>query len=86
MNGTDVLAVVQQMCGKAVPVSVTTGGFADTGALDGDFDSFLEVFSENDYKRIYAAAEKQSKMLSGLRRSLSEASQPQLSIRDPLRF
>jgi len=44
------------------------------------------MIAENDYKRIYAAAEKQSKMLSGLRRSLSEASQPQLSTRDPQRF
>ena len=31
------------------------------------------MIAENDYKRIYTAAEKQSKMLSGLRRSLSEA-------------
>ena len=32
-----------------------------------------KMISQNDYNRIYAAAEKQSKMLSGLRRSLSEA-------------
>jgi len=31
------------------------------------------MIAENDYKRIYTAAEKQSKMLSELRRSLSEA-------------
>jgi four helix bundle protein len=31
------------------------------------------MIARNDYSRIYAAAEKQSKMLSGLRRSLSEA-------------
>ena len=31
------------------------------------------MIARNDYRRIYAAAEKQSKMLSGLRRSLSEA-------------
>ena len=30
------------------------------------------MIARNDYRRIYAAAEKQSKMLSGLRRSLSE--------------
>jgi four helix bundle protein len=30
------------------------------------------MIAESEYKRIYAAAEKQSKMLSGLRRSLSE--------------
>jgi hypothetical protein len=30
------------------------------------------MIAQNDYNRIYAAAEKQSKMLSGLRRSLSE--------------
>jgi len=29
------------------------------------------MIAQNDYKRIYAAAEKQSKVLSGLRRSLS---------------
>src|SRR6266516_7743545 len=29
-----------------------------------------KMIAENDYKRIYTAAEKQSKMLSGLRRSL----------------
>jgi four helix bundle protein len=32
-----------------------------------------KMITENDYNRIYAAAEKQSKMLSGLRRSLSES-------------
>ena len=32
-----------------------------------------KMITQNDYNRIYAAAEKQSKMLSGLRRSLSEA-------------
>jgi four helix bundle protein len=32
-----------------------------------------KMIAQNDYSRIYAAAEKQSKMLSGLRRSLSEA-------------
>jgi four helix bundle protein len=31
------------------------------------------MIEQNDYNRIYAAAEKQSKMLSGLRRSLSES-------------
>jgi four helix bundle protein len=31
-----------------------------------------KMISQNNYNRIYAAAEKQSKMLSGLRRSLSE--------------
>ena len=31
------------------------------------------IIARNDYSQIYAAAEKQSKMLSGLRRSLSEA-------------
>jgi four helix bundle protein len=31
-----------------------------------------KMISQNDYNRIYVAAEKQSKMLSGLRRSLSE--------------
>ena len=30
-----------------------------------------KMIAQNDYNRIYAAAEKQSKMLSGLRRSLS---------------
>jgi four helix bundle protein len=30
-----------------------------------------KMISQNDYRRIYTAAEKQSKMLSGLRRSLS---------------
>jgi len=30
------------------------------------------MITQNDYNRIYAAAEKQSKMLSGLRRALSE--------------
>jgi four helix bundle protein len=32
-----------------------------------------KMIPQNDYSRIYAAAEKQSRMLSGLRRSLSEA-------------
>ena len=32
-----------------------------------------KMIAQNDYSRIYAAAEKQSRMLSGLRRSLSEA-------------
>jgi four helix bundle protein len=31
-----------------------------------------KMIAQNDYNRIYAAAEKQSKMLSGLRRSLSQ--------------
>jgi four helix bundle protein len=31
-----------------------------------------KMISQNDYDQIYGAAEKQSKMLSGLRRSLSE--------------
>ena len=31
-----------------------------------------KMISQNDYNRIYVVAEKQSKMLSGLRRSLSE--------------
>ncbi len=31
-----------------------------------------KMITQNDYSRIYTAAEKQSKMLSGLRRSLSE--------------
>jgi four helix bundle protein len=31
-----------------------------------------KMIAQNDYNLIYAAAEKQSKMLSGLRRSLSE--------------
>jgi four helix bundle protein len=31
-----------------------------------------KMIAQDDYTRIYAAAEKQSKMLSGLRRSLSE--------------
>jgi four helix bundle protein len=31
-----------------------------------------KMITQEDYNRIYAAAEKQSKMLSGLRRSLSE--------------
>ena len=31
-----------------------------------------KMIAQNDYNRIYAAAEKQSKMLSGLRRSLSD--------------
>jgi hypothetical protein len=30
------------------------------------------LFSDDDHKRIYAAAERQSRMLSGLRRSLVE--------------
>jgi four helix bundle protein len=32
-----------------------------------------KMIAPNDYTRIYAAAEKQSKMLSGLRRSLAES-------------
>src|SRR5947208_5764936 len=32
-----------------------------------------KMIAQDDHDRIYAAAEKQSKMLSGLRRSLSEA-------------
>ena len=32
-----------------------------------------KMIEQNNYNEIYAAAEKQSKMLSGLRRSLSEA-------------
>jgi four helix bundle protein len=32
-----------------------------------------KMIAQSDYNEIYAAAEKQSKMLSGLRRSLSEA-------------
>src|SRR4029453_992539 len=32
-----------------------------------------KMIAQNDYNRLYTAAEKQSKMLSGLRRSLSEA-------------
>jgi len=32
-----------------------------------------KMITQEDYNRIYAAAEKQRKMLSGLRRSLSEA-------------
>jgi four helix bundle protein len=32
-----------------------------------------KMIAQTDYNRIYAAAEKQNKMLSGLRRSLSEA-------------
>jgi four helix bundle protein len=32
-----------------------------------------KMIAQDDYNRSYAAAEKQSKMLSGLRRSLSEA-------------
>jgi four helix bundle protein len=32
-----------------------------------------KIIARNDYNQIYAAAEKQSEMLSGLRRSLSEA-------------
>jgi four helix bundle protein len=32
-----------------------------------------EMIGRNEYDQIYAAAEKQSKMLSGLRKSLSEA-------------
>jgi four helix bundle protein len=32
-----------------------------------------KMIAQNDYNEIYAATEKQSKMLSGLRRSLSEA-------------
>lgn len=32
-----------------------------------------KMITQRDYDRIYAAAEKQSKMLSGLRKSLSEA-------------
>jgi len=32
-----------------------------------------KMILRNDYNQIYAAAEKQSKMLGGLRRSLSEA-------------
>src|SRR5438045_3968149 len=31
-----------------------------------------KMIAQNDYNRIYAAAEKQSRMLNGLRRSLSE--------------
>ena len=31
-----------------------------------------KMIAQNDYNRIYAAAEKQSKMFSGLRRSLSQ--------------
>jgi hypothetical protein len=31
------------------------------------------MIAQNNYNEIYAAAEKQSKMLSGLRRSLSKA-------------
>jgi len=31
-----------------------------------------KIITQNDYNRIYAAAEKQSKMLSGLPRALSE--------------
>jgi len=34
--------------------------------------SVRKMIAQNDYNRIYAAAEKQSRMLSGLRRSLSE--------------
>jgi four helix bundle protein len=37
----------------------------------------------NDYKRIYAAAEKQSKMLSGLRRSRCLSRSSQLLTKDP---
>ena len=32
-----------------------------------------KIIAQSDYNEIYATAEKQSKMLSGLRRSLSEA-------------
>ena len=32
-----------------------------------------KIIAQSDYNQIYATAEKQSKMLSGLRRSLSEA-------------
>jgi hypothetical protein len=41
--------------------------------LNGKPRASAKLSAQRDYPRIYAAAEKQSKMLSGLRRSLSEA-------------
>ncbi len=45
-------------------------GFQRLDAFDG---AVWPDVAQNKYTQIYAAAEKQSKMLSGLRRSLSEA-------------
>lgn len=42
LNGTDIIPVFAQMCGKTVPKGVTPGVFCDPGADDGLFNRPLQ--------------------------------------------
>jgi hypothetical protein len=44
LDRTDVVAVFQQMCGKAVPERVTTRGICNTRAPDRQFHGVLKIF------------------------------------------
>jgi four helix bundle protein len=76
--------LTNQMRRAAVSISSNIAE-GSSGASRTDFARFVEIatgslfevvsqttIAQNDYNRVYAAAEKQSKMLSGLRRSLSQ--------------
>jgi four helix bundle protein len=53
-------------------VEIATGSLFEVGSQT-TIALRRKIISQDNYNRIYAAAEKQSKMLSGLRSSLSEA-------------
>ena len=47
LHGTDVMSVFKQVGSKAMPKSVTAGGFLDSRPSDGRFDRVLEISLAN---------------------------------------
>ena len=56
LNRADIVARLQQVCGKTVAKSVTTGGFAQAGSADRKLDRVLEILFRDVMTARLAAA------------------------------
>jgi hypothetical protein len=56
LHRADVVAALQQVCGKAVPEGVAAGGLGNTGGSDGVFHGVLQVFLRHMVPALFAAA------------------------------
>ena len=56
LNRADIVARLQQVCGKTVAKSVTTGGFVQAGSADRKLDRVLEILFRDVMTARLAAA------------------------------
>jgi hypothetical protein len=47
LHGSDIVAVLKQMCGKGVPESMAAGSFCNGCLPNGKFDRILEVLFQD---------------------------------------